>query len=197
VARGRRARLGVDEHVARDRALRVVPKARRAALKHYAHHTSTLARKATMTRRERATHTHTPGPSRAHAAQRGSAGRPRAIGTPRPRRAGAGAGHAEARTPGAASRGGRATPRRRGLRREGAGTARAGAAEAGPRHGHAGLNGATQRKGRRGERGEEEGGLPQPRAGQRAMVRRRASRTGETCTRGHEETERGFGGRGG
>jgi hypothetical protein len=136
--------------------------------------------------------------SRAHAAQRGSAGRPRAIGTPRPRRAGAGAGagHAEAgaHTPGAPSRGRRATPRRRGLRREGAGTVRRGRgtarAEAGPCHGRAGLNGAAPRKGRRGERGEEEGGLPQPRAGRRAAVRRRASRTGETCMRGRGERER-------
>jgi hypothetical protein len=40
VARGRRARLGVDEHVTYDRTLCVVPRARRAVPKH---HTSTRA----------------------------------------------------------------------------------------------------------------------------------------------------------
>jgi hypothetical protein len=143
VARGRRARLGVDEHVARDRALRVAPKARRVAPKHCAHHASTHARKATLTRRGRAAHTL--GPSRAHATQRGSAGGSRAIGTlgraqgragadmPRPRRAGAGQAEARARTPSAASRGKRATPRHRGLSREGTGTALAGAGRRGGR----------------------------------------------------------------
>jgi hypothetical protein len=65
VARGRRARLGVDEHVTRDRTLRDAPRARRAAPKHCAHHASTRPRKAALTRRERVAHT--PGPSRARA----------------------------------------------------------------------------------------------------------------------------------
>jgi hypothetical protein len=46
-------------------------------------------------------------------------------------------------------------------------------------------------KGRKGGRGEEEevGGLPRPRAGRRATVRRWASRAGETHARGREERE--------
>jgi|UPI0004DE9EBB hypothetical protein len=56
VARGRRARLGVDEHVTRVRTLRIAPRIRRAAPKHRAHHASTRARKAALTRHERAAH---------------------------------------------------------------------------------------------------------------------------------------------
>jgi hypothetical protein len=112
VARGRRARLGVDEHVARDRALRVTPKARQAALNHCAHHAS-----------------------RAHAAQRGSArGAARGAArwpSSRPRRG----GHAAA-TPGRGQ--GQGTPRRAHARwapRAGAGMPRratAGCAGRGP-----------------------------------------------------------------
>jgi hypothetical protein len=65
VARGRRAHLGVDEHVNRDKTLRVAPRTRRAAPKHHAQHASTHVRKAVLTRHEWAAHM--PGPSRARA----------------------------------------------------------------------------------------------------------------------------------
>jgi hypothetical protein len=57
---------GVDGHVTRGRALCVAPGARRTAPRRRAHHASTSARKAALTRRERAA----PGPSRAHATLR-------------------------------------------------------------------------------------------------------------------------------
>jgi hypothetical protein len=69
---------------------------------------------------------------------------------------------------------------------------RAGAAEAGPRHGRAGLNGAAPRKGRKGGSEEKRRGLTVAKGW--AVVRRRASRAGETCARGCGERERGFGG---
>jgi hypothetical protein len=113
VARGRRARLE------RGRALRIAPRARRAAPTHRAHHASTRARKAALTRRERVVHT--PGPSRGQGPRHAGAPRPR---EPKPRRVGA-----------ALRRG--TTPRRDGAGgHAGGGTARKERAEPQARRGH-------------------------------------------------------------
>jgi hypothetical protein len=175
VARGKRARLGVDGHVTRDRTLRVAPRARQAAPKHCAHHASTRARKAALTRRERAAHT--PGPSRASRSRAGPG--PRCAGaTPCKGRGRAASGRGAASGEGSraeagtgpsamgprAGRGGRVGGERagRGCAEAGAGTAHAGPE---PHRGEArpcGEGGATSGWGR----------LPGPCTGHRTELRR-------------------------
>jgi hypothetical protein len=95
VARDRRARLGVDEHVARDRALRVAPRARRAAPKHCAHHTRAQGR-ADAPRTSRAHAGAESRTCRATQGHRGRASRSRTTQGPRRAMAGAGPRHGEA-----------------------------------------------------------------------------------------------------
>jgi hypothetical protein len=98
VARGRRACLGVDGHVTRDRTLRVAPRAWRATPKHCAHHASTRTQGRADT--PRTSLAHAGAESRTHRA----AGQHRgaAPGRGRGRRRRAGVGHAGRREQGRA-----------------------------------------------------------------------------------------------
>jgi hypothetical protein len=159
VARGRRARLGVDER----------PRARRAVPKHRVHHASTRTRtrKAALTRRTHAgaelrtrralRHEQAAGPrrDRTHGVARWPSSRPRAIGTP---------GRAQGRAGGARS--GRAEVRATPGRRPGLGNRAVrghAAAATAARHGQAGAEpdggGAVEGEPRRaGERRAADGG---------------------------------------
>jgi hypothetical protein len=138
VARGRRARLGVDGHVTRDRTLRVTPRARRATPKHH-------ARKAALMHRERAART--PGPNALRKQRCCAGGRPcQAADAPRWERAGTGeqrgradAGDAQggAGEPGAGSAPGRGRAPRAGMGSPRRAAPRAVASERGPPRGRA------------------------------------------------------------
>jgi hypothetical protein len=164
VARGRRARRE------RDRTLRVAPRARRATPKHCAHHASTRARKAALTRRELIART--PGPSHGQGATpRGGTAATRAEAASRwDRGRGRGRGHARQVASGHA---GAAMRRDRGHGRAGRSRDRGEAA----RHGRPRRTGRGRALGR-GELGRV--GARQTRRGATVAPRQGRGRAGES-----------------